>query len=505
IIRARITIPERAIYNSGAWMKKLNEILKGIKVRDSKGNLDIKVANIVFDSRLVKKGSLFVALAGTQTDGHHFIPQAVKSGAVCIVCEKHPDHSDESVTYVIVDSSAFVLGQMASNFYGNPSSSLKLIGVTGTNGKTTIATLLYTMFRKMGYKAGLLSTIENFVDGRQSKATHTTPDPVQINMLMAERVETGCDFCFMEVSSHAVVQDRIAGLSFAGAVFTNITHDHLDYHGDFKDYIAAKKKFFDGLAKDAFALTNRDDRNGDIMVQNTAARVYTYSLKSMSDFKCSLLDSDINGTHIRIEHTDVWLGFLGEFNVYNLLAVYAVCVLLGQNNKEVLEVLSSLKPVAGRFEIIRSGNGITAIVDYAHTPDALENVLKAIQSLNRSGKQVITVVGAGGNRDRTKRPEMARIAVAMSTKVILTSDNPRNENPEDIMRDMKEGIMGTDRSRTLMITDRREAIRAACMMAEAGDIILVAGKGHENYQEINGVRHHFDDREELEKIFNETR
>ena len=481
-------------------MIRIKDILKGIVVTGSTGNMNIPVSAVVFDSRKVVHGSLFVAVRGTRYDGHQFIAEALESGATAVICEILPEKAITGITWIITTDSSSALGIAASNFFGNPSSSLKLTGVTGTNGKTTVATSLYRVFRGLGYKCGLFSTVCNYIEDRELPATHTTPDPVQLNSTLADMVREGCDYAFMEVSSHATDQKRVAGLRFAGGIFTNLTHDHLDYHKTFPNYLAAKKAFFDSLEPDAFAVSNTDDRNGAVMLQNCRAAVYTYSTKGMADFRCGIIEQRFEGMGLRIDGEEVWTRFIGDFNASNLLAVYAASVLLGADKGEVLRMISDLHPVPGRLETIRSDARITAIVDYAHTPDALENVITTINKIRMGAHQLITVVGAGGDRDRTKRPFMAAITAAGSNKVILTSDNPRTEDPEKILDDMYEGITAEYRSRVIRITDRREAIRTAVMMAGEGDIILVAGKGHETYQEINGVRNHFDDREELAKV-----
>ena len=457
---------------------------------------------IEFDSRKVASGDMFVAIVGTASDGHDFIETAIGSGAKMIVCEKMPEKLHDDVSYIQVESSSEALGVLASDYYGNPSSKLKLVGVTGTNGKTTIAGTLYNLTRKLGYKVGLFSTVKVIVDTEVIPATHTTPDPLQLNGYLAKMVDCGCDYCFMEVSSHSVVQNRIAGLTFAGGIFTNITHDHLDFHKTFAEYIKAKQGFFTMLPQSAFAITNIDDRNGEIMYQNSKATKYKYSLLSAADFKARIVEDGFAGMQLDINGSEVWVNFIGKFNAYNLLAVYGTAILLGFDKLEVLKAMSELHPVDGRFEIIRSKEGVTAIVDYAHTPDALQNVISTINEIRCGEGTLITVVGCGGNRDKTKRPEMAAIAAEMSDKLILTSDNPRNENPEDILDDMQKGIEPQWKNRTLRISSREEAIRTACMMAKKGDIILVAGKGHEKYQEIKGVRHHFDDKEVLNNAFN---
>jgi UDP-N-acetylmuramoyl-L-alanyl-D-glutamate--2,6-diaminopimelate ligase len=482
-------------------MKNLSDILKRVAVKQLTGASDLNIGDICFDSRKVTPGCLFVATHGTQTDGHKFIVMAVEKGAVAVVCEEIPDGAPSSATYVLVADASLALGFLASAFYDEPSSRLKLVGITGTNGKTTTVTLLYRMMKQLGHRAGLISTVKNYVHDREVSATHTTPDSIQLNRLFAEMVADGCEYCFMEVSSHSIVQHRIAGLQFAGGIFSNLTHDHLDFHKTFEEYLKAKKMFFDDLSGDAFALTNIDDRNGRIMVQNTKAAVSTYALRSMADYHCKIIESHFDGMLLHIQGIEVWSHFIGEFNAYNLLAVYSAAILLGQDKDDVLRILSELTSVSGRFEYLRSNTGITAIVDYAHTPDALDNVLRTINQIRGGHEQLITVVGAGGDRDRTKRPIMAKVAVENSTRVILTSDNPRSEEPEAILAEMMVGVDAVNRKKTLTITDRREAIRTACMLAQKGDIILVAGKGHEDYQEIKGVKHHFDDKEVIREQF----
>lgn len=481
-------------------MKTIATILQDIKVIEVTGNQALSVTDIQFDSRLVTPGCMFVAVKGTQTDGHEFIAKAIELGAVAIICEQLPLNASANLCFIRVANSAVALGIAASNFYGRPSAQLTLVGVTGTNGKTTTATLLYRLFSELGHKTGLISTVAYYVAENQYPSTHTTPDPIALNRLMAQMVEAGCSYCFMEVSSHALAQHRTAGLNFKGGLFTNITHDHLDYHKTFANYLAAKKMFFDGLSKDAFALVNFDDKNGPVMLQNCKANKYSYALRSVSDFRCKIIESQFAGMQLQIDGREVWTRFIGEFNAYNLLLVYGTAVLLEADRDEVLRIVSGFTEVSGRFETIRSSNGITAIVDYAHTPDALKNVLETINDIRRGDEQLITIAGAGGNRDKTKRPEMARIAVQFSDKLILTSDNPRNEKPEDIISDMMAGISAEAARKVVTIVDRREAIKTACMMANSGDIILVAGKGHETYQEVAGVKHHFDDKEELMKI-----
>ena len=482
-------------------MRKVEDILRNIDIVSVTGRTDTEISAVEFDSRKVSKGSLFVAVKGSVSDGHDFIADAIRSGAVAVICEKLPAKAGGGICWIKTSDSAKALGISASNFYGNPSSSLKLIGVTGTNGKTTIATLLYNMFTGLGYKCGLFSTVCNFISNREYPATHTTPDPVMLNKLLAGMVDSGCDYAFMEVSSHASAQQRIAGLNFAGGIFTNLTHDHLDYHRTFNNYLAAKKKFFDGLPENAFALVNADDKNGMVMIQNCRAASYTFSLRSMADFRCNIIEQGFEGMQLRIQDEEVWTRFIGDFNASNLLAVYAVSELLGASKYEILTILSDLHPVAGRLEVIKSPQGISGIVDYAHTPDALVNVIDTINKIRDDNVRLITVVGAGGDRDRTKRPKMAAISAEGSTRVILTSDNPRTENPEKIIDDMEAGLLPDMKRKALRITDRREAIKTAVMMAEKGDVILIAGKGHETYQDVMGVKHHFDDREELKKAF----
>ncbi|MGQ8336392.1 UDP-N-acetylmuramoyl-L-alanyl-D-glutamate--2,6-diaminopimelate ligase [Sunxiuqinia sp. A32] len=483
-------------------MKLLKDILEGLDVELVNGDLSVEINQVHFDSRNVKAGDVFVAVPGTHVDGHRYINKAIASGAIAVVAEKFEDVEAKNVSLVKMEDTAKALGQIAGNFYENPSSKLKVVGVTGTNGKTTIATLLYKMYRELGYKAGLISTIKYYVDENELPATHTTPDAIQIQSLMAKMVEAGCEYCFMEVSSHAIDQDRIEGIEFDGGIFTNLTHDHLDYHKTFAEYLKAKKKFFDLLPATAFALSNADDKNGMVMLQNTKAKKKTYALKSLADYKCKVIEKHLDGMLLSIEGMEVWTHFSGIFNAYNLMAVFATAVLLGEEVDEVLPVISALKPVAGRFEILRSPDGKYAIVDYAHTPDALKNVLSGIAEIRTGNEQVITVVGAGGDRDKTKRPVMAQEAVSQSDKVILTSDNPRTEVPEQIITDMEVGVEAHQKSKVLSIVNRREAIRTACMLAQPGDIILIAGKGHEDYQEINGVKHHFDDKEVINELFN---
>ena len=477
----------------------LSDLLKNIPLQQTHGEMTREVTGINIDSRKVTRGDLFVAIRGTQADGHAYIGKAVANGAAAVLCQDMPAEFPEGVTFVQVENTEDLIGQVATHFYGDPTRKLNLVGVTGTNGKTTIATVLYNLFRSLGYKCGLLSTVCNYIDGRPIEADHTTPDPVTLNQLLAEMAAEGCEYAFMECSSHAIHQKRIGGLRFVGGVFTNLTRDHLDYHKTFENYRDAKKAFFDMLPRGAFAVTNADDRNGMFMVQNTGATVRTYSTRTAADYKGRILEESIEGMLLDMDHREVSVRFVGRFNVSNLLAVYGTALMLGQSPEDTLRVLSSLKPVNGRFEAISSPQGISAVIDYAHTPDALENVLNAITDINHGRGKIITVCGAGGNRDKGKRPLMAREAVKQSDRVIITSDNPRFENPQDIIADMLAGLDDEQKMKTIAITDRREAIRAAVMMAAKGDIILVAGKGHEPYQEIEGVKHHFDDHEEVKK------
>jgi UDP-N-acetylmuramoyl-L-alanyl-D-glutamate--2,6-diaminopimelate ligase len=465
-------------------------------------NRELDITGIHSDSRKIEEGYLFVAVPGTQSDGHFYIEKAIENGAKTIVCRYLPEILHPGITYIQVNDSAEALGQLASLWNNDPSKHLRLIGVTGTNGKTTTATLLYTLFRKLGYKAGLLSTVCNYINDKAIPATHTTPDAIELNNLLARMVAEGCDYAFMEVSSHAAVQKRIAGLQFKGGIFTNLTRDHLDYHETFEAYRDAKKGFFDILPADAFALTNKDDKNGMFMLQNTPANKQTYSFTSFADFKGKILESHFDGTLMTINGTEVLTQFVGKFNAYNLLAVYSASILLGQNPDEVIVLLSTLQSVSGRFETLHSPDGYTAIVDYAHTPDALTNVLNAVNEVLEGKGNVITVVGCGGNRDKGKRPIMAKEAVRLSNQVILTSDNPRFEEPDDIINDMVAGLNAVEKKKAVCITDRKEAIRTACLLAQTGDVILIAGKGHEDYQEIKGVKRHFDDREVVREIFN---
>ena len=480
---------------------KLIELLKHVKVLNTVGDTGVEITGLNIDSRRIEAGHLFVAIPGTQTDGHKYIPKAIELGAAAILCEQMPEEQTDGVTYVVVESTESTVGMVATQFFGDPSRKLKLVGVTGTNGKTTIATLLYNMFRKFGHKCGLLSTVCNYIEGEPIPADHTTPDPIELNRLLAQMVEAGCEYAFMECSSHAIAQKRIGGLKFAGGLFTNLTRDHLDYHKTVENYRDAKKAFFDGLEKDAFAITNADDKNGLYMVQNTKAQVKTYSIRSMADFKAKIIECHFEGMYLDINGKEVGVQFIGKFNVSNLLAVYGAAIMLGKKAEDILVILSTLKSVSGRLEPIHAPEGYTAIVDYAHTPDALENVLNTINEvLNGKGK-VITVCGAGGNRDKGKRPIMAQTAAKLSDKVIITSDNPRFEEPQDIINDMLAGLDNKLMKKVVSIVDRKEAIRTASMMAEKGDVILIAGKGHEDYQEIKGVKHHFDDREVVREIF----
>lgn len=482
-------------------MKHLNDILEGIELISTKGDLLIPVRKIQFDSRKVEAGDLFVAVKGSHADGHQFIAKAIELGAVAVVCEEVPANIPEDVVFVQIENTQAKFGSMAAAFYDFPSLNLKIVGVTGTNGKTTIASLLYKTFTLLGYKVGLISTIKYYVGTEEFHATHTTPDALQIQELMARMVDAGCEYCFMEVSSHAIDQDRISGIEFDGAVFTNLTHDHLDYHKTFAEYLKAKKKFFDQLPASAFALTNSDDKNGMVMLQNTKASKQTYSLRALANFRCKVLEKHFDGMLLSIDGHEVWTHFTGIFNASNLMAVMGTSILLGVEEDDILRILSELRPVSGRFEILRSPDGKYAVVDYAHTPDAIQNVLSGIADIRSGNEQVITVLGAGGDRDKTKRPLMAQEAVKQSDKVILTSDNPRSEEPEQIIAEMEAGVEAHQKQKVLSIVNRREAIKTACMLARTGDIILVAGKGHEDYQEIKGVKHHFDDKEVINEIF----
>ena len=462
----------------------------------------MEITGICFDSRQAAAGNIFIAVKGTRVDGHDFIQDAISKGCTAIVCETLPEKTAQEICYIRVEDAGYALGLICSNYFDQPSGKLKLIGITGTNGKTTIATLLYRLVTKLGCRAGLISTIEVLISGRSQEATHTTPDALQINRLLADMVNQDCSYCFMEVSSHSIDQQRIAGLQFAGGIFTNLTHEHLDYHKDFRHYLNSKKAFFDHLPADAFALTNLDDRNGKVMVQNSEAKTKTYSLRSLSDYKGKIMEKHFDGTQLKINDRDVWTSFIGEFNAYNILAVYACCVLLSLEKESVLTALSELKPVRGRAEVVTGESGIVAIVDYAHTPDALKNIIQSVNQIRSGGQKLITVVGAGGNRDRTKRPLMGDIAASGSDRVILTSDNPRNESPEAIIDEIKSGISETGMKKVIAIVDRHEAIKTAIMLANKGDIVLVAGKGHETYQDIAGEKIHFDDLEVIRQIMN---
>ncbi|WP_373828017.1 UDP-N-acetylmuramoyl-L-alanyl-D-glutamate--2,6-diaminopimelate ligase [Bacteroides heparinolyticus] len=464
------------------------------------GSTDVEITGINIDSRLIEAGHLFMAMRGTQTDGHAYIPAAIGKGAVAVLCEELPEKPEAGIAYIQVKDSEDAVGKVATAFYGDPTSKMELVGVTGTNGKTTIATLLYNMFRYFGYKAGLISTVCNYIDERPVPTEHTTPDPITLNRLLGEMADSGCKYVFMEVSSHSIAQKRISGLKFAGGIFTNLTRDHLDYHKTVENYLKAKKAFFDGLPKTAFAITNADDKNGKVMVQNCRAVVKTYSTQTMADYKARIMECHFEGMFLEIEGREVGVQFTGRFNASNLLAVYGAARMLGKQTDDILIAMSMLKCVSGRLEPIHSPKGFTAIVDYAHTPDALKNVLLSIHEILQATGQVITVCGAGGNRDKGKRPIMAKESARLSDRVIITSDNPRFEEPQDIINDMLAGLDKDDLQKTISIVDRREAIKTACMLAKRGDVILVAGKGHENYQEIKGVKHHFDDKEELKAI-----
>lgn len=481
---------------------KLTEFIDVLSPIEIIGNKDVVIKGIHSDSREIQTGYAFVAISGTQSDGHSFIDKAIDNGATVIICESLPEEIKPAITYIRVDDSSDALGKLASLWNGEPSKQLKLIGVTGTNGKTTIATLLYTLFRKLGYRVGLLSTVTNYINEKEFPSTHTTPDAIELNRLLAEMVKDNCDYVFMEVSSHAVSQKRISGLQFQGGIFTNLTRDHLDYHLTFEAYRDAKKHFFDILPKEAFALVNKDDKNGMFMLQNSKAEKFTYSFQSLADFKGKILESHFDGTLMTVNDIEVITQFVGRFNAYNLLAVYGASVLLKQDSEEVLLLLSTLRAVSGRFEAIRSPEGYTAIIDYAHTPDALTNVLNTINESLEGKGSIITVVGCGGNRDKGKRPLMAKEAVRLSDRVILTSDNPRFEDPDDIINDMIVGLNLLEKKKTVSITNRKEAIRTACLLAQTGDVILIAGKGHENYQEVKGEKSYFDDKEVVKEIFN---
>ena len=480
---------------------KLKELLQNIKVVECKGADDIDIKGMELDSRQIKPGFIFFAVVGTQVDGHKFIPKAIEQGAVAVVCQELPEEMTDGVTFVKVENTSDIIGDMATIFFGNPTKRMKLVGVTGTNGKTTIATVLYNMFRRLGHKTGLISTVCNYIDGEAIPTEHTTPDPITLNKLLGAMADKGCEYAFMEVSSHAVEQKRIGGLTFAAGIFTNLTRDHLDYHKTFENYRNAKKKFFDNLPKEAFVITNADDKNGMVMVHNTKATVKTYSTKQMADFKAKIIECHFEGMYLEINGKEVGVQFIGKFNVSNLLAVYGTAVMLGVDPDQALVVMSEMKSVNGRFEALVSPKGFTAIVDYAHTPDALENVLNAIHDVLEGKGQVITVCGAGGNRDKGKRPIMAQEAVRQSDKVVITSDNPRFEEPQEIINDMLEGLDREQMKKVISIVDRREAIKTACAIAQKGDVVLIAGKGHEDYQEIKGVKHHFDDKEVVRECF----
>lgn len=481
-------------------VKVLKDILYKSGILEVRGDTSHTVTNITFDSREVIPGSLFIAVSGTQTDGHQYIREAIVKGATAIVCETFPSETPANIDFIRVENSSLALGHIASNFYSNPSKSLKVIGITGTNGKTTIATLLYQLFSNLGYQCGLLSTIKNYIGSREIKAAYTTPDALQLNSLFDEMVKNNTTHCFMEVSSHAIAQHRVSGIEFSGGIFTNLSHDHLDYHISFDKYRDAKKKFFDNLNSDAFALSNADDRNGRVMLQNTRAKKYYYGMKNMADYRCKILENRFEGLQLNMGGIDAYFRLTGKFNAYNLLAVYAGSILLGEQDDKILIELSGLNPVEGRFDHFTSPIGITAIIDYAHTPDALENVLKTISNVRTGNEQVITIVGTGGNRDKLKRPLMSAIACNFSNRVILTSDNPRFEETEAIIEDMKAGVPADKKKNTLAIASREEAIRTACALAQPGDIILVAGKGHEKYQEIKGIKHPFDDKKIIRDI-----
>lgn len=483
-------------------MRQLQDILYGVSITNVVGSTDQQISAVELDSRKVEPGCLFVAIKGTLSDGHAYIAQTVAAGVTAVVCETLPEKLTEGVTYVQVADTSVSLGTIAANFYEHPSTKLRLVGVTGTNGKTTIATLLFNLYKALGYRTGLISTVQNQIEDTIIPSTHTTPDPIALNQLLSEMVSAGCDFCFMEVSSHAVAQHRIAGLQFEGGIFSNLTHDHLDFHKTFENYIKAKKAFFDMLPKSAFALVNLDDKNGMVMLQNTKATKKTYALKQMADFQARILENRFSGLHLELDQVDVYCKLVGSFNAYNLLAAYGAAVLLGEDKMEVMTKLSNLSGAEGRFDYVTSPEKVIGIVDYAHTPDAVQNVLSTIQDIRKGTEQVITIIGCGGDRDKTKRPIMAQVACDWSDKVILTSDNPRTEDPLEILKDMEVGVSPTNQRKTITIADRREAIKTACHLAKPGDIILLAGKGHEKYQEINGVRHHFDDKEVLMEQLN---
>lgn len=484
-------------------MKILKDILYKVAIESVTGSTEIAIHKIDFDSRKIEENDVFVAIRGTLSDGHDYIEKAIQLGAVAIICDALPENIEKGITYIKVKDTNSALAFMAANYFGNPSEKLKLVGVTGTNGKTTIASLLFQLFQKAGFKVGLLSTVKIMVEETEYKATHTTPDSITINHYLSEMAEAGVTHCFMEVSSHGIHQKRTEALHFVGGVFTNLSHDHLDYHPTFAEYRDVKKSFFDSLPKTAFALSNIDDKNGPVMLQNTIARKRTYALKTYADFKAQILESQLSGLLLKVNDNEVWVKLIGTFNAYNVLAIYGTAVELGMDSLEALRLLSDLESVSGRFQYIVSEGNITAIVDYAHTPDALENVLKTIDDIRTKNEQLLTVVGCGGNRDKTKRPIMAKIAADFSDKAILTSDNPRNEDPETILNEMEEGVEAHNYKKMLRITDRKQAIKTACQLAQANDIILIAGKGHETYQEINGVRHHFDDMETVKEILDQ--
>lgn len=482
-------------------MKQLDNILCNTSPVEVIGTTNINIARLCIDSRETTANSLFFALTGTQVDGHNYIDSAIAQGAIAVICERLPNVLNPEITYIVVSNSNQTLGVVASEFYDNPSHRLKLIGITGTNGKTTTATLLYRLTSALGEKSGLISTVQNKIGDKVMASTHTTPNAIELNKLLSKMVNEQCTHCFMEVSSHAIHQSRIEGLRFTGAIFSNITHDHLDYHKTFKEYIEVKKMFFDNLPPSAFVLTNTDDKNGMVMVQNTKAKIFTYSLRSMANYRCKIIEQQPQGMLLNVDNMEVWSRLIGNFNAYNILATYATAQLLGFSKEEALTALSNMEPVNGRFENMIAPNGVISIIDYAHSPDALENVISTINKIKAHGNRLICVVGAGGNRDKTKRPIMARVALLGSDMVILTSDNPRDEDPMDIITDMKQGVDAPSVGRVLTIPDRREAIRTACLLANPGDIVLVAGKGHETYQEVKGVKHHFDDKQEIAEIF----
>ncbi len=481
-------------------MITLQDILYRSRTKEIRGSLNKEVLSVAFDSRKVVDGSLFVAIVGTQVDGHNFIQTSIEKGAVAIVCNELPDEVNPNITYVVVNNTSEALGYIASNYYNDPSSKLKVVGITGTNGKTTIVTLLYNLFTELGYSTGMLSTIQNKINKLSIETTHTTPDALKINELLSSMVDEGCEYVFMEVSSHAIVQQRVTGIQFLGGVFTNITHDHLDYHVTFKEYINAKKKFFDQLPANAFALTNIDDKNGNVIIQNTHAKKFTYGIKNMASFKGKIMENDLEGMTMKVDGNELYSLLSGNFNAYNILAVYSTAVLLKQNKEEILVSISKLSGVDGRFDIIRSTNGITAIIDYAHTPDALKNIIETINSIRTHNEQLITVVGAGGNRDKSKRPIMAKVASLLSNRIILTSDNPRDEDPNQILEDMRKGVDPAKKKMVMVIPDRTEAITTAFNIARPGDMILIAGKGHEKYQEIKGIKYPFDDRKIIAEL-----